>query len=416
MPDRDAHRRHRRTPAGSALATVLVLVAAACSSEDGSSTSTTSVDDVTAIEASIDSEDVSSEFVLEPWSEELAIPTGLAFLPDGTALATEKGGFDGAATARVVHLDADGRELGTALEVPVCADAERGLLGIATDPEFEQNSFVYLYSTRQMADCFAGDIGEVPAEDQQVFNRLSRFTYADGRLDPASESVLIDGIPSFQSAHNGGGIAFAPDGMLLVGVGDSQLRETASDPTTFGGKILRIDPRTRQAPPDNPFVATSPEPPGSLVYATGLRNPFRFGVDPVSGQVVVADVGDVEYEELNLISPGADYGWPDSEGPDGETGEEPILWYTHGDEDNCGAVIGGPFARSSALGEDYEGAYVYGDFGCGRIWAAELTDGEVTGSRLLARSTLTLTDMTFGPDGLLYASSTGGIIHRLRPA
>jgi hypothetical protein len=129
---------------------------------------------------------------------------------------------------------------------------------------------------------------------------------------------------------------------------------------------------------------------------------------------MVADVGDEEYEEIDLISPGADYGWPDTEGPDGTTGTAPILWYRHGD--NCGAVIGGQFSRGSALGPDYEGWYVFGDFACGRVWAVQEVDGAVVATRQIAEEEINYTNLTFGPDGALYLSGTAGVINRLTRA
>jgi glucose/arabinose dehydrogenase len=387
--------------------TLLLAAGAGCANGEDTTASTPRGD------ASHEAVNRTARYTAEAWSAPLDNPTSLAFLPDGRALVALKGGFGGAGTGKVVVLDRDGKVSSIALELPVCSDAERGLVGIAVDTDVAANGFVYLYYTRAMADCHVGEIGQVPPADQRVYNRVSRFRLQGDTIDPSSETPLLDGIPGFQSAHNGGGMRFGPDGMLYVGAGESQLADHSPDPAEFGGKLLRIDPaHPGVAPPDNPFAGRGPEGSAApFVWAKGFRNPYRFGIDARTGRVVVADVGDEKFEEVDVVEPGADYGWPEAEGParpKGDRSRPPALWYRHvaKPEPACTSIIGGPVLRgATALEDDLDGAFAFSDFGCGNVWAARISGRSVTQLVLLARTGRNASDLQQGPDGALYLVS-----------
>ncbi|MFF2042588.1 PQQ-dependent sugar dehydrogenase [Kitasatospora sp. NPDC058170] len=214
----------------------------------------------------------------------LAAPWGLAVLPDGDLLVSER---DSAQVVRVAAKDGAKTVAGT---VPgVTAGGEGGLLGIALSPGFATDHLVYAYFST--------------ADD----NRIVRFTYdpaqpADRQL--GTPEVLLTGIPH-GPRHNGGRIAFGPDGMLYAGTGDSSNSALAQDRSSLGGKILRLAPDGLPAP-GNPF-------PGSPVYSYGHRNVQGLAWDP-QGRLWASEFGQDSWDELNLIKPGGNYGWPVVEG------------------------------------------------------------------------------------------------------
>jgi glucose/arabinose dehydrogenase len=320
---------------------------------------------------------------LEPWGPALDGATDIVGLPDGRALVSRKGGWQGAATAQIFMVEESlAAEPALALDLPVCADAERGLIGLAIDPSFASNGYVYVNYVRQMNGCATAPFGQ--PLDAGVFARVSRFTLEGNFLNPASELVLLDGIDANQSAHVGGGLAFLGDGTLLIGVGEGTryLNFEGGSPTplaSYSGNILRIDPRTPgQAPHDNPFASTPYDltTPANAIWATGFRNPFRIAVDGVTGAVFVADVGTDEFEEVNLAQVGVDYGYPLIEGPGSVNGSRsPAFWYRH--QGNCNAVIGGAAIDGSVLGAEGRRAFVFADFGCTRVWAGILDEDQL---------------------------------------
>jgi glucose/arabinose dehydrogenase len=201
-------------------------------------------------------------------------PWGLVALPDGTALVSERD------TGRIVEVGADG-SLDEATEIDQAApDGEGGLLGIAVDPT---GTWLYAYVTT--------------ASD----NRVIRMPLDD--LDGAREDILI-GIPK-AGIHNGGRIAFGPDGMLYIATGDAADPTLAQDPESLAGKILRVDPRGAE-PEGNPF-------PGSPVWSLGHRNVQGLAFDS-RGNLWATEFGAKDADELNLIEPGGNYGWPIVEG------------------------------------------------------------------------------------------------------
>ena len=289
---------------------------------------------------------------------------------------------------------------------------EEGLLGLAFDPGHSENGYLYVYYSA--------------AEPRRSV--ISRFSVAaDGdAADPASERVLLEILQPF-SNHNGGQIAFGPDGYLYVGVGDGGKAgdpfDSGQDRSTLLGSILRIDVASvgedgsYGIPQDNPFAAdlegARPE-----IWAYGLRNPWRFSFDPETGELWAADVGQNRYEEIDLILPGRNYGWNVMEGsscfspPRGcnaEGLEPPIAEYGRGD--GC-SVTGGYVYRGSRLPSLY-GAYVYGDFCSGKIWALRYDGSAVTEHLELVDSELRISSFGVGQSGELYILSFDEKIYRL---
>jgi len=230
---------------------------------------------------------------------DLNIPTSMAFAPDGRLFVAEKGG-----SLRVIKND---KLLSTPfLTVSVNTFRERGLIGIAFDPDFETNRFVYIHYTRQVTP----DI---------VRGRVSHFTASSTNPDVAvsgSEVVILDNIYSGDGRHEGGGIHFGKDGLLYISVGDGGWlpgdADNSQDLSKLSGKILRIN-KGGGTPSDNPFVGQAGK--RGEIWAYGFRNPFTFAVDLADGKIYVNDVGHNTWEEVNLLQKGANYGWPTCEGP-----------------------------------------------------------------------------------------------------
>ncbi|HNB41257.1 MAG TPA: PQQ-dependent sugar dehydrogenase [Anaerolineales bacterium] len=275
---------------------------------------------------------------------------------------------------------------------------EMGLLGLAFHPNFEQNGYFYVNYT--------GDGGNP---------RISRFTANGDVADPNSEQVLMVIDQPFPN-HNGGAVAFGPDGYLYLGLGDGG---AAGDPFKNGqntetllGKLLRIDVNNGDPysiPVDNPF--------GNEVWAYGLRNPWRISFDRATGDLWIGDVGQNQYEEIDYLpagSPGgANFGWSVMEGLHGYDGEAqpglllPVVEYSH--EIGC-SVTGGYVYRGSM--PEWNGVYLYGDYCSGSVSGLILVDGQWQ-SRVLFEAVATIT--SFGQDeaGELYFTSDNGSIYIL---
>ncbi len=346
-------------------------------------------------------------------------PTAMAFTPDGRLLVTTQPG-----ALRVI---ANGVLQGTpALQFPgtsICTNSERGLLGIAIDPNFGFNNYIYVYYTFL-----------TPAS--ACVNRVSRFTLpASNVVSAVSEVVLLDNIPSPAGNHNGGDLHFGFDGLLYVSVGDGGTGGNSARSTAdVLGKMLRISPNG-SIPASNPYVASSnsrrcanPAGPSAgsgpcqEIFAYGLRNPFRFAFRQGTNEFFINDVGQGTWEEIDRGILGADYGWNVREGPClvGSTTNcppppagmtDPLYAYAHGT--GCASITGGAFVpprRWSALLRDN---YLFADFSCGTIFSlaqngtsfAATSFGTGFGSN-------TLTAMVFGPSAtgqsLYYATYAGG--------
>ncbi|WP_433090227.1 PQQ-dependent sugar dehydrogenase [Dactylosporangium sp. CA-052675] len=206
----------------------------------------------------------------------LDVPWGLSFLPDGSALVTER------RTLRILHVTPAGAVTPVARIGEANSDNEGGLLGIAVSPGYKKDRTVYIYYTTK------------------VDNRIARLKL-DGRARP---QPIVTGIPR-GGIHDGGRLAFGPDGYLYATTGEASRTEAAQRLDILGGKILRMTTDGRP-PPGNPF-------PRSLVWSYGHRNPEGLAWD-ANGVMYSSEIGQAVWDELNVIRPGGDYGWPAVEG------------------------------------------------------------------------------------------------------
>jgi glucose/arabinose dehydrogenase len=355
---------------------------------------------------------------LVPVVRGLAEPTDVQFPPgrSDVTVVLEKGG-----KARVFEV-ATGRELGRLLDLDVQTRSEQGLLGLAFHPAFGATG----------GDIFTHEIvkkggGEV--------SRISRWTVSiAGEAWTARDERVVLEVPQPYANHNAGQLLFGPDGMLYVGFGDGGWRDdphnNGQDPTTFLGAMLRLDVDKAPegegyaVPPDNPFLDRGGVP--DEIWATGLRNPWRFSFAP-DGRMVVADVGQNLWEEVDIVGKGDNMGWARREGrhcfpPDADCGDaagfvEPIWEYGRDD----GQSITGGYVYTGTAMPVLQGRYIVGDFVSGRVWAVRLPQ-TVSGAPLEKATALGHFDVlisTFGRDaaGEVYlADYKGGTLYRLAPA
>ncbi len=293
---------------------------------------------------------------------------------------------------------------------------EKGLLSIAFHPRYRDNGFAYVNYT---------------TDRRGLQTIVSRFRRLDrDRLDPASETVLLR-IDQPYSNHNGGQIAFGPDGYLYIGMGDggsaNDPHNHAQNPASLLGKFLRIDVNSTgpglayAIPKDNPFLNQSRYRPE--IWALGLRNPWRFSFDAANGRLWAADVGQNKVEEIDIIRRGGNYGWRIMEGDICTPGiddpcrteglEPPLHTYRH----PAGfSVTGGHVYRGQTV-PGLCGTYLFGDYVTRRLWGLR-TDGQrVRAHRELAKGKFAVS--SFGVDEaneLYIADHAGGTIWRVVPA
>ena len=313
-------------------------------------------------------------------------------------------------TGRVLRVDADAGSATTEVFLDLSAavgtaNHEEGLIGLAFHPAFATNGVFFVRYV---------EAGPPPRP-----SRLSRYRVTGGVADPASEEVLLE-IPADEQIHRGGMLAFGPDGDLYLAVGDGAEEEHAQDLHDLHGKVLRLDvdhadPGLPYAvPADNPFLGVAGARPE--VWAYGFRNPWRFSFDRAGGDLFLGDVGEGLREEVDLVRRGANHGWNAFEGTllhrdDAGPGPyaAPVLDYAR-PTGNC--VIGGYVYRGSAI-PALAGAYVYGDYGSGTVWAMTVAGGVATSNQTLDQ----VPDLTsFGEDGageLLACSQSSGRVLRL---
>jgi glucose/arabinose dehydrogenase len=352
----------------------------------------------------------------------LTQPTAIAFLPDGRLLVTEKGGTGGPRDAAVKLFDGtSARTLGT---IAVCTNSEMGLLGVAVDADFASNGFVYLYRTESDGGC----VGAAGRSNQVV-----RVTTNGSAL--SGLTVLLGGIRTDNGNHDGGGLRFNPrDGKLYVGVGDTGRGDNAGcpgtstnpyaqDPAALEGKILRLE-LDGGVPPDNPFVDEAGA--RGEIFALGFRNPWRFGFDPATGKLWAGDVGDLSFEEVDIVRAGGNYAWPRCEAfaPAGcaRAGDvDPVFSYAQNGD--CGgappflgaSITGGSFA-GDAFG-DQAGHYVFGDYvgdALYRLVPNAMRDGVTGAATEIVSAAEGPVDVVTGPDGAIYyVSISAGQVRRL---
>jgi glucose/arabinose dehydrogenase len=329
----------------------------------------------------------------------LASPTAMEFAPDGRLFVAEQRG-----TLRVVK---SGANLATFLDISGRVDSagERGLLGLAFDPAFSNNHYVYLYYTQRAT-------GTTPAH-----NRVIRVTARGDRAVAGSKKLILrlDNLSSATN-HNGGAIHFGEDGKLYVAVGDNANGENAQSLRNLKGKILRIN-KDGTIPRDNPFYKRATGR-NRVIWALGLRNPFSFAIQPHKGKVFINDVGEQTWEEINQGAAGANYGWPRYEGPESKPSyRSPVFAYRQGSTNTTGcAITGGAFYNPTTrqFPRGYLGDYFFADFCSGWIRRLDAATGDVTGFATGLSSTV---DLKVSKGGSLYYLSRGdgaGLVGKIR--
>lgn len=330
--------------------------------------------------------------------------TSMAFAPDGRLFIAEQGGK--------IWVVKNGQKLPTPFTtLDVKSDGERGIEGIVVDPNFAQNNYVYVYYTTNTGDSH---------------NRLSRFT-ANGDVASPTETVLWEFDSHGASNHNGGALNFGTDGKLYVTTGDNASGSNAQTLTNDHGKILRInpvpdDPATtgidERIPTDNPtsfttlrggtFRTESPVGKYRAFWAIGFRNPFTASIQPETGKLHVNDVGDnggIRWEEINNVVKGANYGWPEAYGTQGNQDSrltKPLYTYQ---PEGC-AITGGTFYNPTTnnFPSSYTGKYFFADY-CGN-WIKILDTSNNTVSTF-ASAISEPVDLKVGPDGSLHYLARG---------
>ncbi len=349
---------------------------------------------------------ISKNLSLAPVVKGLKEPTFVAWVPDGSKrmLVLEREG-------RVRIADADGTLHPTPLidiSDNTSTSTEEGLLGLAFDPDYSQNGYLYIDYT---------------ANDASV--NVVRYTVSPNqpdRVDP-STAMTIMSLPKRSKFHNGGTLAFGPDGYLYISVGDDEASQESQTTSSIYGKILRVDVDSAQpyaVPPTNPFADT----PGARpeIWAYGFRNPWRFSFDRSTGDLWIGDVGDARMEEVDMQSAnshgGENYGWPYIEGTDcidqdhcqdsGLVG--PLVTYGH--NMTC-AVMGGYVYRGPTV-PALQGQYLFGDLCTGGIFTMT-GDAQQGWTRVeLGFYPIKIDSFAEDPNGDVYvADMQGGVIYRI---
>jgi glucose/arabinose dehydrogenase len=336
-------------------------------------------------------------------------PVGVTHSGDGSGrlFVIEKGGF--------IRLVENGQLLPepfldvSALMTPE-PKSEQGLLGLAFHPDYKNNGTFFIYYTHHHKK-----------ENEAADTVLARYQVSGDptKADPASGRIILTIEQPFWN-HNGGHIAFGPDGYLYIGTGDGgdggDPQENAENLTKLLGKLLRIDVNadTYTVPADNPWKPESGA--ATEIWAYGLRNPWKFSFDRATGDLYIGDVGQDHYEEINFqpaaSKGGENYGWNQMEGlhcfenPDCNPNNYvlPILEYPHGED---GVSVTGGFVYRGTEAPDLAGAYIFADFASGKIWTAR--DNEGVWTRELLEQTSFMVS-SFGEDeaGEIYLTDFGG--------
>ncbi len=314
----------------------------------------------------------------------IASPTAMDFAPDGRLFVCQQNG-----QLRVIKNDS---LLATPfLSVTTDSSGERGLLGVAFDPGFANNHWVYIYYT-------------VPGST--AHNRVSRFTANGDVAVPGSETVILElNDLSAASNHNGGAIHFGLDGKLYVAVGENANSANAQTLADLLGKMLRIN-GDGSIPTDNPFYNTASGV-NRAIWALGLRNPFTFAIQPGTGRILINDVGESSWEEINDGFRGTNYGWPTCEGgcsPANPNFRDPIHQYSHAE--GC-AIVGGAFYNPAAtqFPPEYTGVYFFADLCSGWIRKLDPANGNQVSDFAVGLSNPV--DLAVSADGSLYYLDRG---------
>ena len=334
------------------------------------------------------------------WVGSLTSATAMAQAPDERWFVAEQGG-----TVRAVA--ADGTLIATPfLQLPgVDSTGERGVIGLAVHPNFANNGLVYVHYTTGVAP---------------VHNRISSFQAippSSNVASPTTEVFIVDGLPALGAPnHNGGAIHFGVDRKLYVGVGDNAVGANAQSLDSPLGKLLRFDDNGTPSS-DNPFFNTRTGL-ARAIWASGLRNPFTFAVQPGTGRIHINDIGESTWEEINVGAAGANYGWSASEGPDnvGTGVTAPLFAYKHtatpgpatGGFFSGTAIAGGAFYPSTGpFRAEFRSNYFFADLGSATIGVIDLANSNAAYS--FARVSGSPVDLQVGADGALYVLTRSAI-------
>ncbi|MFN3189228.1 MAG: PQQ-dependent sugar dehydrogenase [Aureliella sp.] len=393
-------------------------------------------------------------------------PTSIDFSPDGRNLyvAEQRG---------IVKVQRDGVDAGNTIDLRdrVNGTRDRGLLDIAISPDLETNPYLYTLYTYDPPEVYENASNNLAGPDKNGnrAGRLTRWTLDEStdytQVVPDSEVVLIgknstwenfnafanstnnfneapagilpdgsnlqDFIATDSESHTVGSVEFAPDGALIVSIGDGTSYNRVDARTTrvqdidnLSGKILRVDALTGEGLSDNPFFNGDPDANRSKVYQYGVRNPFRTVVDDATGQIFVGDVGWTAWEEINTGEPGANFGWPFYEGGDEgnlQTGgyrnlpEASTFYATQGasvtapsealshSRDGINAIVLGDVYRGTAFPEEYRGDIFFNDLGQGIVRHGDVdADGNISNVQTFTTGARIVVQIVQGPDGNLY--------------
>lgn len=327
-------------------------------------------------------------------------PVALAFAPDGRGFYTEK------LTGRVRIIGTDGQVVDTpAADLPVVNNSEHGLLGIAVHPQFEQNGWIYVYYSRSRTG------QDSSAEGDLLDNRVVRLSLVGHQA--VGDETLIVSLPADPGPlHNGGNLHFGPDGKLYVTLGDLTRAQDAQVADSLVGRILRFND-DGSVPTDNPFGPANP------TFALGLRNSFDFTFDPVGGGLFATENSTSNHDEINLLPPGANGGWPLIEGSSGGsppgisvgTYVDPLVDYTMGSVVPTGIA----FVPTADYGAGLRHQLLVGQYRTGRIvsYMLNVDRNQLSGEALFVQLPLdggAITDLAFSPDGKLYVLTRTSIL------
>lgn len=318
-------------------------------------------------------------FSISTYATGLNQPVAMEFAPDGRLFVAELEGT-------VREIDAQGLLVDRIVaQVEVYHENENGLLGIALDPDFASNGYIYVFAT-------------IDTKEQQIL----RFTEPGKRTDSANTPVIIrDHLPTRGEFHSGGGLKVGPDKKLYFSIGDNLIPENAQDMNTLAGKICRVN-LDGSTPDDNPFTTSTGAP--RAIFALGFRNPFRFCFAP-DGRMFALDVGsdgDGRREEINLVESGRNYGWPQVEGSQGlirnDAYTDPIFSY----HDGGAAPVGAVYYAGDQFPANYQGDLFHLEYVLGRLYRTVLDGNKVVSHTTFLETEGGPVDLVQGPDGALY--------------
>ncbi len=315
-------------------------------------------------------------------------PIDMEFAPDGRLFVAEEAG-------KLRIAKADGT-LATFLDISAKVDStgERGLMALTFDPSFATNHYVYLYYTQKATTT-------TPAH-----NRIARVTASGDKAAAGSEKLIFRLNNQSDTRHMGGAIDFGKDGKLYASTGGNGTPGSAQKLTNLFGKMLRIN-KDGTIPSNNPFYATASGN-NRAIWALGLRNPFKFAVKPGTSTIIINDVGEDAWEEINRGASGANYGWPVYEGPESDAKyTSPIFAYGHGSTATTGcSITGGAFYNPATVRfpSGYVGDYFFAEFCNGWIRRYDPATDTATG---FATGLSSPVDLEVNKNGNLYYLTRG---------